>query len=193
MSVPTRATKGAFLLRQLRRRARLQAGVFTVRQAASAGVTHATIRAQVEAGRCTRLHHGVYLLGNMAPDGPALRWAAVLAAGPGAVISHETAAFGYGFIKRAPELVQVSIPAHRVVRPLAGVRLRRSRHLSPVVTAGGEPPVTAPADTVLDLISGFRSAQDVIALLTDAIRTGRVDAPRIVEAMQNRPRQRRVS
>jgi hypothetical protein len=190
MARRTRVTRGTALLHELRKRARRQAGVFTVQQAEAVGLSHAAVQAQVDAGRCSRIHRGVYLLGNMQPARQALEWAAVLAAGPGARISHESAAFNYGYVKRRPALIDVTVPAPRTCRPLTGVRIRRSRLLAELPEHPSRLPITSPSDTVLDLIAGFRSPHDVVALLTDAIRTRRVTASAILDAMGARPRLR---
>src|SRR5690349_6186846 len=78
--------------------ARTQGGAFTVAQAREHGFSPAAVRHRVRRGRWRRLRRGVLTDGELW-DGltPAAQqlcqaWAAVLALGPGAVVSHGTAA-----------------------------------------------------------------------------------------------------
>lgn len=69
-----------------------QHGIVTTRQLIEAGLTRAAISKRVRAGRIYPVHQGVYSVGhaNLSEES---RWmAAVLACGPGAVLSHGSAA-----------------------------------------------------------------------------------------------------
>jgi hypothetical protein len=185
------ATRGAVLLRRLREFAAPRGGVFTTGQASELGVGYEVIRSQIAAGRWTRLHEGVYLMGNMRPGEVSTRWSALLASGDGAVLSHRTAAEIYGIRHSAPgSQVHVSIPATRVEVPVPGARVRRSRLLPGKSTTYKGWPITTAADTVLDLIAELRSPHDVVALLTDACRSKAVTAEEILKSMGRRKRQR---
>lgn len=183
-------TGGARELQRPRSFARRQAGVISAGQAAALGVSLDGIRRQLRAGRLIRLHEGVYLTGNMRPGVAAVRWAALLASGDGAVLSHATAADIYGFTRRASMLVHVSIPASRVEVAASGVRVHRSRLLPAKATLHEGWPITTAEDTVLDLVSEMRSPHDVVALLTDACRNKAVTAEQILKAVGRRKRQR---
>jgi len=108
-----------------------QHGILSYQQALSIGVTHGTIRSQVAAGRWTVASRGVYFARNGRPGWKSRLWAALLACGEGAVISHWTAAVVWGLATwvRGSGLVEVSIPADRQEIPVPGVRVRRSRLL----------------------------------------------------------------
>lgn len=184
-------TSGARELIRLRAFARQQAGVISARQAADLGVTHDGIRRQLAAGRLVRLHEGVYLTGNMRPGAASRWWAALLASGDGAVLSHWTAAEIYGFTRQRPgKLIHVSIPASRVEVAPSEVRVHRSRLLPAKATVHGGWPITTAADTVLDLVAEMWSPHDVVALLTDACRSKAVMAEEILKTMGRRKRQR---
>jgi hypothetical protein len=92
-----------------------QAGVVTRQQALGAGMSHGAIVARIKFGRWQRVHVGVYatFTGPMTRD--AQRWAAVLAAGPGAQLSHETAAEINRLTERPSPFIHVTIPANRRV------------------------------------------------------------------------------
>lgn len=146
----------------------------------------------MRAGRLVRLHDGVYLLGNMRPSTASQRWAALLASGEGAVVSHNTAAEIYGFARSRwfTAHIEVSIPAERQEVAVPGVRVRRSRLLPGKATDHDGWPITTAADTVLDIVAEMRSPHDVVALLTDACRSKAVAADEILKAMGRRKRQR---
>ena len=71
--------------------ARRQHGVLTRRELQDCGASDSTISWWARRGMIQRLHHGVYLLG--VGESRESRWlAAVRACGPGAVLSHMSAA-----------------------------------------------------------------------------------------------------
>ncbi len=90
---------------------------------------------------------GVYGLGNDAPSRQADLWAAVLYAGPGAMLRHSTAAHWLGLIEHPPRCIEVS--THRTCKSQAGIRVYGRRRLDRSIHSGI--PVTSIAQTVLDL------------------------------------------
>ena len=64
----------------------------TRRQALDAGMSLGAIAAKIRFGRWQRVHAGVYATFTGPVTRDAQLWAAVLAAGPGAQLSHQTAA-----------------------------------------------------------------------------------------------------
>ncbi len=73
-----------------------QAGAFSYRQAQQAGFPRSTIGHRLSTGAWVRLHAGVYVHAGTPPTRSSLLWAAVLAAGGAAVITHESAALLHG-------------------------------------------------------------------------------------------------
>jgi very-short-patch-repair endonuclease len=125
-------------------------GVLTAEEAVRGGLTARQIRHRVRSGQWTKLHPGVYLVGQREPDRRADTRAAVAWAGAGAVASGLTAAWWWGLRDWAPAATEVTVPQARSPRRRAGVVLRR-RNLDPVdlVVLRGLP-VTALPLTVLD-------------------------------------------
>jgi hypothetical protein len=129
-----------------------QHGVVSAAQLRAAGLDTAAVTRRAKAGRLHALHRGVYAVGH-----PALSWrgrwtAAVLAGGPGAVLSHHSAAALWEFLKPMPGLIDLTVPGTVGKRQRAGLRIHRSRSLSaPVVTRRHGIPVTLPARTIADL------------------------------------------
>ena len=85
----------------------------TRQQALDAGMSDGAIVAKIRFGRWQRVHAGVYatFTGPMTRD--AQLWAAVLAAGPGAQLSHQTAAEINRLTDRPSPFIHVTIPANR--------------------------------------------------------------------------------
>jgi very-short-patch-repair endonuclease len=106
-----------------------QAGVVSVAQAVAAGVPPRT--AQRWARTWRRLHPGVYLVAGhrLTPEGRAR--AALLWAGPDAVLTAEAAAYWHGLPSPPPATIHMTLPAGRKPRPQPGVQVRR-RNLYPV-------------------------------------------------------------
>lgn len=108
-----------------------QHGVVTLEQLEALGLTGDAIVKRVARGRIHRIHQTVYALTPklMAQRGHLM--AAVLACGPGAVLSHRAAAYLWGLTDELPELIDVTAP-HRRGRSPAGVAAHRDRSLQPI-------------------------------------------------------------
>ena len=76
-----------------------QWGVVSRRQLSALGVSRDTADHWLRAGRLHRVHQGVYALGHAALRPEGQRLAAVLACGPGAVLSHRSAAAHWGLLR----------------------------------------------------------------------------------------------
>jgi hypothetical protein len=127
-----------------------QGGVVSREQLLAIGLSGRAVDSRVGAGKLHPLHRGVYAVGHrvVSQDG---RWrAAVFAAGPGAVLSHATAAAVWELRAERSAAIDVSVgTAGR--RGRAGLRFHR-RRLTPqeVTTVRGIPVTTVPR-TLLDL------------------------------------------
>lgn len=141
--------------------ASLQHGVLTRAQLLEAGLTSDMVDGRVRSGRLCPLQRGVYLngalVGPLEPE-RAREMAAVLACGPGALVSHESAAFLWALLHphRGRVPVHVTIPgADRGRRP--GIRPHRVTVLPPEDrTVVDGVPVTTPARTIVDLAARVR-------------------------------------
>jgi Transcriptional regulator, AbiEi antitoxin len=132
-----------------------QHGVVSIRQLRKLGYSHRTVRRAVERGRLHRLHRGVYAVGhtNISLEGRCL--AAVLASGPGALLSHYSAGWLLGLISTRPVPLHVTTPVPRKRRD--AVRIHHSRTLRDTDrTLERGIPVTAVARTALDLAAVLR-------------------------------------
>jgi very-short-patch-repair endonuclease len=96
-----------------------QHGKVHYRQLRALGWTRRTVQCAVDNGRLIRERGSVYAVGHE-PDTPESRWSgAVLAAGPGAALSHLAAARHWKLLPWEPDRIDVTRP--RSGRPLSGV------------------------------------------------------------------------
>jgi hypothetical protein len=125
-------------------------GVVSTEQQRSCGLTRGAIDGWLRVGRLHRLHRGVYLLGHGAAGREAQALAAVLACGPGAVLSHRSAAAWWGLLESQRAVVDVLAPRSRGHRQ--GIDVHRTRVLDVTdTTTRRRMPVTTVARTLLDL------------------------------------------
>jgi Transcriptional regulator, AbiEi antitoxin len=150
----------------LRQRARYQAGVVTREQAFRAGLTPAQVNWALERGWWQRVHRGAYATFTGPISREALLWAAVLYAGRGAYLSHETAAELNRLTDQTSPVIHVTVPADRRVTPPRGVVIHLSAHEAMTFRPPGIPPYAVPAQTVIDLAQCAISEDEVIALVT---------------------------
>lgn len=109
--------------------------------------------------------------------------AAVLAAGPGAVLSHRDAAALHG-IRPVPESRQVSVMTGGAARAIPGLWLYRRRVLAEEErTVVRAIPVTSPARTLVDLAPMLTAAQ-LAGTLGEADRRGLLDLDAVERALK---------
>src|SRR5580704_5277256 len=133
--------------------ARFQAGVVSRRQALTYGMSHSAIASKVKYGRWRQVYPGVYATFSGTVGRDAQLWAAVLYAGKGAQLSHETAAEVNGLTERQSRLIHVSIPANRRVSPAPGMKIHLSAYLDVKARfPRGVVPHTLVEETIIDLL-----------------------------------------
>jgi very-short-patch-repair endonuclease len=138
-----------------------QAGVLSRRQALAAGLTPQVVDGLVRTGRWQRLDYGVYATFTGELSGEARLWAALLRAGPSAVLSHQTAAVLCGLITDDDDRpVHVTVPRESQPRPIPGVVLHRVSRARADRHPALLPPRTTVEATVLDLAAAAGSAED---------------------------------
>ena len=129
-----------------------QQTLVTVDQLRTLGLSSSTISRRAATGRLHRRYRGVYSLiptNLLTAQGHYL--AAVLACGPGAVLSHRSAAALHGLRNSARANIDVTVPA-RSAREQPGIDVHRSTTLTEKdVTVVENIPVTTIARTQLDL------------------------------------------
>jgi hypothetical protein len=141
---------------ELARLAGRQHGVVATRQLSALGLARGGVAARARAGRLHRVHRGVYAVGHTVLTVNGRRMAAVLAAGPGAVLSHASAAALWDIRPTSATRIDISVRSAggRAKRP--GLRIHRTPTLqTDEITAHQGIRVTSPARTLLDLASSL--------------------------------------
>jgi len=174
----------------LRNLAQRQGGVTSRPQAIRAGLSPDMIKFRIRSGRWRQLHPGVYATFSGIPGRGAWLWAAVLAGGPGAVLSYQTAAELHGLTDKPTSPIHVTVPRHRHVVAIQGICLHRSARAADVVQGGSYPPRTTVEETVLDLTQTATSFDDVCGWVTRAIARELTDEARLNAAITRRGRLR---
>lgn len=161
-----------------------QFGVVSARQLRRLGYSASAVSRAVRAGRLHRVHRGVYAVGHANLTRHGLAFAAVLACGRGAALSHGSAAWLWGLRAAWSRTAEVSVPARG--RGRAGIVV----HHAPGVPAAERTvheriPVTSVARTLFDLaaaaVPGLGSA------IERAERLGLFDAAEIDRLLARHP------
>jgi predicted transcriptional regulator of viral defense system len=131
--------------------ARSQHGVVALDQLKAMGLSEAGVRSRVARGTLHRLHRGVYSVGHPVVSMKGRWLAAVLSCGPGAVLSHSSAASLWGF--QRTDRAEIDVTVERSVgRSRPGITahvVRRLDRADRALTHGV--PCTTVARTLLDL------------------------------------------
>ena len=136
-----------------------QHGIIARWQATAAGLDTEAIDRQLRYGRWQALYHGVYATFTGVPTRDCLLWAGVLRAGPGALLSHHTAAELDGLTDQPSVATHVTVGRQQRVRIADEQRHALAPHI--VVHRTGRldvarhpvrtPPRTRTEETILDL------------------------------------------
>jgi very-short-patch-repair endonuclease len=152
-------------------------------QLAGAGVSAHAIDHRLRTGRFIAVFRGVYAVGHAALGDAGRMHAALLAAGPGATLSHRTAGALLQLIPSMPPFVDVTVAGNpRRSRP--GLVIHATRR--PIAAAVADRlPITAPLRTLLDLAPVLhpreRERACAEALVRDLVTPGELVAARLVE------------
>jgi very-short-patch-repair endonuclease len=171
------------LIRQLHAVASPQLGLITNRQADAIGMTPAMRRNAIARGWICRERRGVYVLAGQPPSAWRSIYAAVLAAGPEAAISHTSAARIHAIYGIAGSEIELTLPGHR--NPLlADVRAHRSK----TIVAGDLQErrgvlITSPVRTIIDVADRYH--EPLLGKIVDEGAIARLWTPESVLARIN--------
>lgn len=173
---------------QLAHRASAQYGVITHAQLLELGFSSSAVGRLNSAGRLHRVHRGVYAVGHPALTRHGTCMAAVLACGPGAVLSHRSAAWLWGLVREYSALVEVTVPARGHRR--AGIRVHHATTLSRKdCTTEERLPATTLARTLLD-IAATEPWRPLERMIERADRLGILDLIEIDSMLTRMPKGR---
>jgi predicted transcriptional regulator of viral defense system len=115
------------------------------------------------------------------------------ARGPGATLSHHTAAELHGLIDRPGEQVHVTVPVARNPArygKIPGVIVHRSSRIDRARHPALEPPRTRVEETVLDLVETARDIDEAFAWICRAVGRRRTTVPLLRAAVAARKKMR---
>jgi very-short-patch-repair endonuclease len=173
---------------EIAREAERQGGVISAAQLERLGLGPRGTLHRAAAGRLHRLYPGVYAVGHavLGPDGR--RMAAVLACGPGAVLSHRSAAELWEIRSTARARHEVTAPRGRSEPD--GIELHTTRRLyADEITEVRGIPVTTVARTLVDLADHL--TLDALATTLHEAEVNRLDDRHAIEAAIARANGRR--
>lgn len=162
-------------------------GVIAWRQLRAAGLGRSAVSRAAAGGRLHRVFPGAYAVGRPQIDEKGRLWAAVLACGDGAVISHRSAAALMGLLDRGPVVIDVIAPGARG-RKIDGIRVHKVR-----MPAGGEVgtfdgiPCTSPSRVFVDL-AGTVGLRTLRSCFERAAAKGMLDLDGIEAVLARGPR-----
>jgi hypothetical protein len=145
-----------------------QHGLITTAQLREVGLDTAAVTKRARAGRLHRRCRGVYSVGPLSRHGEFL--AAVLAAGPGALLSHWAAAELRGLISWRAPLIDVVVPSKRQAPPGANYH-RTTIHWNDIRDVNAIP-VTSVPRLLVDLTDVVRVPHEITAVIRQAAYDG---------------------
>ena len=148
---------------------RAQHGIVHRNQAFDAGITRSALRVHVNAGRWQGLGRGTYATFTGPLDRSAQLWRAVLACGPGATLSHHTAAELQGLVDKQTSEVHITVPSTRRLVAPPGVVVHYSQRLEATRHPSQMPPRTRVEATVLDMVDEATTVDQALALVSAAV------------------------
>jgi hypothetical protein len=177
----------------------IQQGVIARWQVAQAGHDARIVDPRLRSGRWQPLYRGVYATFTGRPSRIALLWAAVLRAGPGAALSHETAAELDGLIDKPGKYIHVTVgpvrqvsPSRREIgrEPLPKIIFHRCARIGQARHPARTPPRTRIEETTLDLIQASPNIDQALAWLASVCGRRLTTPELLLGAMAARPRLR---
>ena len=151
------------------------------------GLGEKAIRHRLASGRLHWLHQGVYAWGHRLIPKEGLWIAAVLASGPDALLSHQTAAALWGIRGYSGGAVHVTLPR----KSTSSKRIRRHVSVVPLDERAVEEgiPVTSVHRTIFDLAASV-SVDEVVAMVKEAEYLNRWDRLSLPDLLERYPGKR---
>lgn len=173
----------------LRELASVQGGAVSRQQAIDHGLSEHTITSKVRSGRWQAIYRGVYTTFNGPVDRRSRLWATLLWAGPGALLSHESAAEIHRLTDKPAGILHVTVPTRQRLRAVGGIVVHRSNRPMTQFPAGFLA-VTSVEDTILDLTDAAETFDDACGWVTSAFGRGLTSESRLSVFMGFRRRLR---
>jgi very-short-patch-repair endonuclease len=165
--------------------AEAQHGLVARRQLSHCGMGRGAIDSRIERGQLHQVHRGVYAVGHGLLTSKGRLMAAVLACGPGAVLSHRSAGEAWRMVPPGHWCPEVTAPSCRR-RP--GIRVHRATRSRDETSEDLSLPVTSVSRTLFDLASVLSKRELERALHEAEVRqlTDRLSLPDLLERYPRR-------
>ena len=167
-----------------------QQQVITRWQAVAAGISPAVIDRRLRNGSWQPVLRGVYATYRGELRRESLLWAAVLRAGPSAVLSHQTAAELDGLIDEPRPMIHVTVPRDKHIARMPGVVIHRCDRPQAVYYSPALPPRTVIEETIFDLIQAAVTFDEAFGWLSRSCVPGLTTTQRLRTAMAPRKKMR---
>jgi hypothetical protein len=141
----------------------------------------------IRSGIWQRLGNGLYLTHPIEPSWEALAWGGILLGGARARLGPEASGYWHRLIPRAPDPLDILIPADRLILSRDHWRFLRERPGARHGRSFGSPPRLSVEDTVLDLANA-RAAAEVVGLVTTAVQRRMTTPDRLLSRLDRRSR-----
>jgi hypothetical protein len=168
----------------------LQSGIVSRSQAHSCGLNDDMIEYRLESGRWRPIHRGIYFVFGGPLSRAAVFWAVVLRAGPGAALSHQSAAELHGMISQHRGPVHVTVPIGRHPGPIRGAVVHRSARIRAATHPAQLPPRTRVEETVVDLTQSAASLDEAYNWICRALGARLTTPERLRAVLDARPKVR---
>jgi hypothetical protein len=174
----------------------LQSGIVSRGQALRHGLDDDTIENRMRSGRWRAVHRGVYSAFTGPLSREAALWAAVLRAGRGAVLSHQTAAELHGMTALPgmtgdrSAVIHLTVPLSRHPVPVQGAVVHRSDRIGAAAHPAQLPPRTRVEETTIDLTQSAATLDEAYDWICRAVGGRLTTAARLRAALENRPKVR---
>lgn len=168
-----------------------QRGIVSTPQVRQVGVSGKAVKHRLHTGQWRRMHRGVYATFTGEAPREAKLWAAVRRAGPGAMLSHETAAEMHKLADKPSAKIHITVPHSRrpaQSTPIRGVVIHRSDLSQPQRLPPWQVPRTQIEDTVLDLVAKASTFDDAYGWISRALSRELVTVGMLREALTARRR-----
>jgi very-short-patch-repair endonuclease len=137
--------------RRLAELAARQHGVVKRAQLHELGLSDGAIEGRASSGRLHRVHRGVFSVGHRLLTREGRLMAAVLACGPGSVLSHLSAAVLWGILRQEGPQAHVTVPTRDGRKRRRGIVVHKAALGGDEVTTMNRIPLTQPGRTLVDL------------------------------------------
>ena len=168
----------------------LQSGIVSRGQALWHGLSDDIIETRLRSGRWRAVHWGIYATFSGGLNRRAVLWAAVLRAGPGAALSHRTAAELLGLTSERSAIIHVTVPLGRHPEPIRGAVVHRSGRIAAATHPVQLPPRTRVEETTIDLTQSAASFDEAYDWVCRAVGGRLTTAARLQAALDVRPKAR---